>query len=148
MQRKSLNEAYCPIARSLDAIGDWWSLLILRDAFFGCKRFGEFQKSLGLAKNILAARLKKLMQHGIFELVPASDGSSYQEYILTEKGRQLFTVLVALRQWGEEFLYAPGELNNSLVDNEQGELVARLEIRAKDGRLLGPQDVHTRKKRL
>src|SRR5437763_17222064 len=101
MKRKSLEAATCPVARSLDAIGDWWSLLIVRDAFLGKRRFGEFQKSLGLAKNILSTRLRKLVSHGVLEAGPASDGSAYQEYVLAENGRRLYIVLVALRQWGE-----------------------------------------------
>jgi len=79
-----------PVARSLDAIGDWWSLLIVRNAFSGQRRFGEFQKSLGMAKNILTVRLRKLVGCGILEIVPASDGSAYQEYVLTKKGRAFF----------------------------------------------------------
>ena len=70
-----------------DAIGDGWSLLIVRDAFDGLRRFGEFQKNLGMAKNILSDRLRTLTAHGILEAAPASDGSAYQEYVLTEKGR-------------------------------------------------------------
>ncbi len=61
MRRTSLNDADCPIARALDVIGDWWSLLIVRDAFFGLRRFSDFQKSLGMAKNILTARLRGLI---------------------------------------------------------------------------------------
>src|SRR5207244_2448117 len=90
------------LARPLDASGDGWSLLIIRDAFDGLRRFGEFQKNLGLAKNILSARPHSLVEHGILRTVPAGDGSPYQEYVLTEKGRGLFPVLVALRQWSEE----------------------------------------------
>src|SRR3982751_4372841 len=100
MKRKSLESDVCPVARSLEAAGDAWSMLIVRDAFAGKRRFGELQKSLGVAKNILATRLKKLIALGVLEQVPASDGSAFQEYVLTEKGRGLFLVLVALGQWG------------------------------------------------
>ena len=103
VKRTSFEKAECPIARSLDAIGDWWSLLIIRDALLGIRRFSEFQKSLGLAKNILTVRLRALVEHGILKTAPASDGSAYQEYVLTPKGRGVFPVLVALRQWSEEF---------------------------------------------
>src|ERR1700759_3284399 len=105
VKRTSHKDAGCPVARPLDAIGDWWSLLIVRDAFDGLSRFGEFQKNLGLAKNILSVRLRNLVDHGILDTVPAADGSLYQEYVLTEKGRGLFTLLVALRQWGEKFFF-------------------------------------------
>jgi DNA-binding HxlR family transcriptional regulator len=105
VRRKSLGGADCPIARSLDAIGDWWSLLIIRDAFLGLRRFGEFQRNLGLAKNILTVRLRTLVALGILEVGPASDGSAYHEYVLTQKGRDLLPVLVALRQWGDDHLF-------------------------------------------
>src|ERR1700758_5742072 len=103
VKRTSLEHADCPIARSLDAIGDWWSLLIIRDALLGRRRFGEFQKSLGLAKNILTQRLRMLVDEGILKMEHASDGSAYQEYVLTRKGRGIHPILVALRQWAEEF---------------------------------------------
>lgn len=116
MKRTRLEESTCPVARSLDIIGDWWSLLIVRDALRGLKRFGEFQKSLGIAKNMLASRLKQLVEEGILVLQPASDGSAWQEYVLTEKGRALQTVLVALSQWGNDFLFADNEFGSVLVD--------------------------------
>ena len=141
MKRKSLDREKCPIARTLDVIGDWWSLLIVRDAFLGKRRFGEFQKSLGLAKNILSTRLRKLVSHGVLEVGPASDGSAYQEYALTEKGRGLYIVLVALRQWGESCLFEEGELDLLLVDQKSGQPVKPLELRSKDGRILGPEDL-------
>ncbi len=143
-KRISHKDSMCGVARPLDAIGDWWSLLIVRDALDGCHRFGEFQKSLGLAKNILSARLRNLVAHGIMDMVPASDGSPYQEYVLTEKGRGLFPLLVALRQWGEDFFFEPNEAHVLLVDKKSGQPVRRLELRAQDGRVLGAEDTVVR----
>jgi DNA-binding HxlR family transcriptional regulator len=140
MKRTSLEGAECPIARSLDVIGDWWSMLIIRDALLGARRFGEFQKSLGLAKNILAVRLRALVDDGILKTAPASDGSAYQEYLLTPKGRGVFPVLVALRQWSEDFDDSPEEIATTLVDREKGRPVRKLELRSQDGRLLGGGD--------
>lgn len=140
VKRTRLEGAECPVARSLDAIGDWWSLLIVRDAFDGIRRFGEFQRNLGMAKNILAARLRTLVNHGIFQVVPASDGSAYQEYVLTEKGKGLFPLIIGLRQWGEAFFFEAGEAHSRVVDRENGQPVRALELRAADGRLLGPDD--------
>jgi DNA-binding HxlR family transcriptional regulator len=135
----------CAASRGrLDAIGDGWSLLIVRDAFDGLRRFGEFQKSLGLAKNILSARLRNLVAHGVMEAVPASDGGAHQEYALTEKGRGLFPLLVALRQWGEDYFFDPEEPHVVLVDKTAGLPVRKLEPRAQDGRLLGPGDAVVR----
>ena len=140
VKRTSLEDAECPIARSLDAIGDWWSLLIIRDALLGARRFGEFQKNLGLAKNILAVRLRTLVDQGILKMAPASDGSAYQEYVLTPKGRGVFPILVALRQWSEEFDQRPEEIATILVDREKGRPVRKLELYSQDGRLLGAGD--------
>jgi len=141
VKRTSLEGAACPVARSLDAIGDWWSLLIVRDAFDGLRRFGEFQKSLGVAKNILSDRLRTLVAHGILTAVPASDGSAYQEYVLTEKGRALFPVIVGLRQWGEDNLFRRGEHHSRLVGRKSGKPVAPLKVSGPDGRALAFGDV-------
>jgi DNA-binding HxlR family transcriptional regulator len=137
VKRTSLADSACPIARALDVIGDWWSLLIIRDAMLGRRRFGEFQKSLGLAKNILATRLHTLVDRGILKMAPASDGSAYQEYVPTPKGRGIFPILVALRQWSEEFDEHPEEIATLLVDSDSGRPVKKLELHASDGRLLG-----------
>ncbi|MBI0298118.1 helix-turn-helix transcriptional regulator [Streptomyces sp. PRKS01-29] len=130
----------CPVARSIDAIGDWWSLLIVRDAFDGSRRFGQFQRSLGIAKNILTSRLRTLEQAGVMTTVPASDGGRYQEYVLTEKGRALFPVIVALRQWGEAHCFGPGEEHSRLLDRRNGLPLSPLEIRSSDGRSVGPDE--------
>jgi DNA-binding HxlR family transcriptional regulator len=132
--------AQCPVARALEVLGDRWALMILRDAFDGLRRFSEFQKNLGLAKNILASRLKLLVESGLLALQPASDGSAYKEYVLTEKGRSVFPVVVGLRQWGERFLFEAGEARSELVDRAKGQPVAILQVRAEDGRLLAAQD--------
>ena len=144
VKRTSFERAECPIARSLDALGDWWSLLIIRDAFLGIRRFSEFQKNLGCAKNILTVRLRTLVEDGILKTTPASDGSAYQEYVLTPKGSGVFPVLVALRQWSEEFSSESGGFPTLLVDRNKGRPVRKLELRAHDGRLLGDGDTEVR----
>jgi len=113
----------CPVARSVDLIGDRWSLLIVRDAFDGMRRFGDFQRNLGMARNILSDRLRRLVDAGILETQPASDGTSYQEYVLTPAGENLFPVVVALRQWGERHLFAKGEWHSQLIDKGTGKPV-------------------------
>jgi DNA-binding HxlR family transcriptional regulator len=144
VKRKSLQGNACPIARTLDLIGDWWSLLIIRDALDGIRRFNDFQKSLEIAKNMLSTRLKGLVERGILQLAPASDGSAYKEYVLTEKGQALQTVIVALSQWGGEFMYAPGEPGSLMVDAQQRQPIRRLELLSTDGRHLAPQDIATK----
>lgn len=144
-QRKSLKAAPCPVARAIDVVGDRWALLVVRDAFDGLRRFGEFQKSLGVARNILADRLRRLVAEGVLEPAPASDGSAYQEYVLTPRGRALFPVVVGLRQWGEDELFAPGEAHSALVARADGRPVGRLVVAADDGAPLGPDDAVVRK---
>lgn len=142
--RTRFDDSDCPVARSVDAIGDWWSLLIVRDAFDG-SRFGEFQRSLGVAKNILATRLRTLVDGGVLESVPASDGSAYREYVLTPKGEALFPVIVALRQWGEQNFFAPDEPHSQLVDRRQGQPLRPLEVLSADGQRLDPDDTTVHK---
>ncbi|OBU50814.1 winged helix-turn-helix transcriptional regulator [Stenotrophomonas maltophilia] len=110
----------CPVARSADLLGDRWALLIIRDAFDGVTRFSDFQRSLGAARNILSDRLRRLVEAGLLLQQPASDGSAYQQYVLTAAGRELFPVLVALRQWGERHRFATGEAHSQLVERASG----------------------------
>ncbi len=140
MKRKSLNHEICPIARALDEIGDWWTLLIVRDAFQGKKRFSDFENSLGLAKNILSARLKALVANGVLEKRPAEDLGPHGEYRLTEKGRRLRVILVAIRQWGEDNLFADGE-PIMVAHDQENRAVARLRLMNEDGRVLEPEEI-------
>lgn len=137
MKRNSLAGVDCPVARALDAIGDWWSLLIVRDAMMGLRRFGEFHKSLGLAKNILAARLRKLTDEGVLATVPVAGASGRRDYVLTQKGRELLPILVALRQWAERHSFDGSACSTALVDVATGLPVRPLELRSQDGRTLG-----------
>ena len=141
MRRKSFKHDLCPAARSLDSIGEWWSLLVVRNALFGMRRFSDFQEDLGLAKNTLSARLKKLVACGVMEQVPASDGSAYQEYVLTKKGRELFPVIVALRQWGENNLFARGEKRLQIVDKRTRKPPRRLDVQYVRGNALTATDL-------
>jgi DNA-binding HxlR family transcriptional regulator len=143
-KRTHFKDADCPVARALDAVGEWWSLLIVRDAFDGVRRFSEFQQSLGVSRGILATRLRRLLALGILQTSPAS-GGAYQEYTLTEKGRALFPVVVGLRQWGEDHCFAPGEPHSVLVDTRSGQPVGRLQVRSKAGRALTDADTTVKK---
>ncbi len=143
--RKSLRNEACPVARSVDLIGDRWSLLIVRDAFDGMRRFGDFQRSLGMARNILADRLRKLVDAGLLETQDASDGTAYQEYVLTSTGESLFAVVVALRQWGEQHLFERGERHSVLVDKRTGKPIPFMVPTARDGSTLLPATTEVRK---
>lgn len=146
-KRKSLRSDPCPVARALDVIGDRWALLIVRDAFDGMRRFGEFQKSLGVARNILADRLQALVDEGIFTVAPASDGSAYQEYVLASKGLALFPVVVGLRQWGEAQLFDKGEAHSTLLEKDSGAALPAMQVVSKDGRVLQVSDTQVHKVR-
>ena len=135
----------CPVARSAEAVGDRWSLLIVRDAFDGVRRFGAFQKSLGVARSILTSRLRALVDDGVLTVQAASDGTSYQEYVLTEKGRSLFPLIVALRQWGEDHLYAPGEPRSSLVLTASGKALGPMRPTDERGRVVEPEATEVRR---
>lgn len=143
-RQTALENSECPVARTLEAIGERWTLLIIRDAFDGTRRFSEFQKNLGLAKNILASRLKALTELGIFELRPASDGSAYKEYVITERGRSVFPLIVCMRQWGEQHLFEAAETHSVLLDNASEQPLAPLQVRSASGKLLRPEDCHRR----
>lgn len=145
LRRQSLNDAPCPVARAVDVVGDRWSLLIVRDAFDGTRRFSDFQRSLGMARNILSDRLRKLVEAGILETQAASDGTAYQEYVLTPQGESLFPIVVALRQWGERHLFKRGEHHSQLIDTLTGEPVPFMAPAAKDGTVLTPAATEVRK---
>ena len=135
----------CPVARSVELVGDRWSLMLVRDAFDGTRRFSDFQRGLGVARSILANRLRSLVEAGIFEVQPASDGTSYQEYVLTPKGEQLFPVVVAFRQWGEQYLFDPGEAHSQLIQTSSGKPLGLMQPIAADGRVVGPSAASVRK---
>lgn len=105
----------CPVARTLDLVGDRWSLLIVRDAMDGARAFTELQQRTGIARNILTDRLRRLVERGILDRQTAPSGRR-QLYSLTPAGRDLFTVILALRQWGERHAFSPGEPHSVLVD--------------------------------
>ena len=145
LSRQSAENEPCPVARCVDLVGDRWSLLIVRDAFDGIRRFSDFQRSLGVARNILSDRLRKLVDAGILENQAAANGSAYQEYVLSAKGESLFAVVVALRQWGEQHLFARGEPHSTLVERRTGLSLAHMAPQASDGRTLGAADAEVRK---
>jgi DNA-binding HxlR family transcriptional regulator len=129
----------CSLTAALEAVGERWSFLILRGAFNGLNHFEQFQSSLGIARNILANRLARLVAHGILERCPCADDRRKVAYRLTEKGEALLPALVAMRQWGER--WGGGPCNSRLVDARDGLPVAEVLVRAADGRTLGNGDM-------
>ena len=132
MQRTRLADAPCPIARSLDEVGEWWSLLILRDASRGLTRFDEFQRSIGLASNMLTRRLQALVEAGLLERAPYRQRPTRHDYRLTDKGRDFLPVLIALAGWGNRWLMPDGTFR--LVCAETGATVDPLLIDRVSGR--------------
>jgi len=126
--KTDLSELNCSLARTLEVVGDWWTLLIIRDAFLGVRRFGDFQRSLGIAKNILATRLERLTASGIMTRAGSDARPTYQ---LTERGRELMPAMVALMQWGDKWVSA----NNPpvAVTDDKGRAVAPVRLRSAGG---------------
>src|ERR1700748_2091294 len=133
MKRTRFDSDICAIARTLDVIGDWWSVLIIRDALGGLRRFSDFQQKLGASKNVLTTRLKELVAAGILKIGPASDGTAYREYLPTEKAQALLPVIVALAQWGSEHLFEKGEICSVPVDAAKRRPLAPIKLQARDG---------------
>jgi DNA-binding HxlR family transcriptional regulator len=119
MRRKSLESSQCPIARGLDRVGEWWSILILRDAFLGSTRFEQFQKSLGIGTNILTRRLTALVASGLLERRRYSEHPPRDEYVLTARGRDFRPVLWSLLAWGNRH-FAPEGASVVIVDADSG----------------------------
>jgi DNA-binding HxlR family transcriptional regulator len=139
MQHKDLSTMSCPIARTLDKVGEWWSILILRDAFQGMKRFDQFQKSLGIAPNMLTRRLNSLVESGLLERRLYSDRPPRYEYLLTQQGRDFRLVLWTMIGWGNKYLAPEGE-SMMLVDAATGERAEPLLIDQRSGKPLRPPE--------
>ncbi len=139
MQRKSFGNMQCPIARSLERVGEWWSILIIRDALHGFTRFDEFQKSLNIAPNILTRRLSALVDAGLLERRRYSQRPPRYEYILTERGRDFRPVLVAMLAWGNRH-FAPEGASVLLVDKKTQRATDPVLVDRRSGRPLNERD--------
>ncbi len=136
MARTRFKQMNCGIAQALEVLGDWWTLLIIREAFLGTRRFADFQQNLGIAKNILARRLRHLVRREIFRKVDAGTRGQRFEYELTPRGLDLLTVITALRQWADTWVYGEGCEPLVVTERETGRRVPRLEIRNAKGKAL------------
>jgi DNA-binding HxlR family transcriptional regulator len=141
MKLKTFEHFNCSLAQTLSVIGEHWTLLIIRDAFFGLRRFDDFHKSLGISRNVLSVRLKKLVQAGVLE---KSDGPGHPEYRLTEKGLALQPVMVAMTQWGDTYMPNPEGKRLTFVDRRDGHPIKPVGIYAADGRRLKPKELKAR----
>lgn len=141
MYRKRFDEMECSIARALDEVGEWWTLLIVRECTQGSRRFDEFQSGLGIARNVLTARLERLLELEILERFPLAERANTYGYRLTAKGADLYPVLVALMQWGDKWLRANGKPPIALVEHASGKPVGAMNVRGPEGHALGYRDV-------
>ncbi len=139
MRHKSLGNMQCPVARSLEHIGEWWSILIIRDALHGLTRFDEFQKSLGIAPNTLARRLDALVDSGVLERRRYSQHPPRDEYVLTERGHDFRPVFVALLAWGNRH-FAPEGASVLLAERATGEVVDPVVVDRCSGREISAKD--------
>jgi DNA-binding HxlR family transcriptional regulator len=121
MRRTRFHRWPCPIARSTDLFGDWWTPIVMREAFFGCRRFEQFQQRLGVSRATLGQRLNRLVDEGLLEKVPYQEKPVRYEYRLTDKGRAFFDVLAAMWRFGEDWLFRQGSGPVRLVDRETGD---------------------------
>ncbi|NWC57443.1 helix-turn-helix transcriptional regulator [Pseudomonas sp. Y39-6] len=135
MQRKTLIHAECPIARSLERVGEWWSILIMRDALHGLRRFEEFSRSLDIAPNMLTRRLNSLVEAGLLERQPYSQRPLRYQYVPTAKGEDFRVVLMAFVAWGNRH-YAPEGESVQIVERETGRPVLPVMADIADGRLV------------
>ncbi|PFH10068.1 DNA-binding HxlR family transcriptional regulator [Collimonas sp. PA-H2] len=140
MQRKSFGNMQCPIARSLERVGEWWSILILRDAFYGLTRFDEFQKSLEIAPNMLTRRLNALVEEGLLERHLYCEKPPRHEYLLTQRGRDFRPVLLVLLAWGNKHFAPEGE-SVMLLDADTGARVEPVLYDGASGKPIGAQHV-------
>jgi DNA-binding HxlR family transcriptional regulator len=139
MQRKSLGSMPCPIARSLDRVGEWWSILIMRDALHGMTRFDQLQKSLGIAPNMLTRRLNALVEAGLLARRRYSEHPPRDEYVPTGRGRDFRPVLIALFAWGNRH-FAPEGPSVLLVDRKTGTAADPILVDRRTGRPISPAD--------
>lgn len=134
----------CSVARALEIVGDWRTLLVVREAFFGTRRFADFEAHLQIAKNVLAQRLAHLVEHGVMVRVDAGVHGTRYEYELTPMGKDLATVMTALRQWGDRWIFGEGKEPLVVLDRRTGRPLPRLRMLDEDGNKIASADLEVR----
>ena len=141
MQRKDLSNEVCPVARSLEQVGEWWSMLILRDALAGLTRFDEFEKSLSIAPNMLSRRLAAMVESNLLEKRQYCERPPRYEYVPTQRGRDFQPVLWALLAWGNKHCTEAGK-GIHIVNIKTGAVADPVLVDRKSGKLLSDQEFH------
>jgi DNA-binding HxlR family transcriptional regulator len=144
MGRKRFDEMPCAIAQTLNRVGDWWTLLIVRDAMKGARRFSDFHESTGIAKNILTDRLKKLVDNGVMTRIEVGVRGQRQEYVLTESGEDLFPILMAMQQWGDKWVFGDNQLPSIVYDKRTGGKLAPVRVTNDSGDRVSHDDIDTK----
>lgn len=134
----------CSVARALEIVGDWRTLLVVREAFFGTRRFADFEAHLQIAKNVLAQRLAHLVEHGVMVRVDAGVHGTRYEYELTPMGKDLATVMTALRQWGDRWIFGEGKEPLVVLDRRTGRPLPRLRMLDEEGNKIASADLEVR----
>ena len=134
----------CSVAQALEVLGDWWTLLVVREAFSGTRRFADFEAHLDISKNILTKRLNRLADAGVLERVDAGTHGTRYEYLLTPMGKDLAAVMTALRQWGDRWIFGPGREPILVLDRRTGRPIPPLRILGEDGVPLRAADIEIR----
>jgi DNA-binding HxlR family transcriptional regulator len=138
VERKSFAGMACSVAQCLEVVGEWWSLLIVRDAFLGVTRFDQFQGRLGISRNVLQQRLTRLVETGVLRKVPYSEHPARYDYRLTQAGHDLWPVLTAMRQWGDTHAAPQGP---PILLTHEGHVCDAVLVCEHCGRRVGPRDV-------
>src|SRR3954451_3550873 len=141
VKQSRLANKECSMARAMEVVGDRWSILILREAYYGVKRFDEFEYYVGVAPNILSTRLKKFVEAGVMTRVPLHEHAGRYEYILTEKGRDFFPAYLALKKWGDDWLAEPEGPQGGFRDGSNGRPIAYPALVSARGKPLELEDI-------
>jgi DNA-binding HxlR family transcriptional regulator len=139
--RRRFGDMNCSVAQALEVLGDWWTLLIIREAFLGTTRFADFEANLGISKNVLNQHLRQLVDHGVLETVEAGRYGTRLEYRLGPSGKDLVTIITALRQWGDRWVQGAGHEPLRVLDRRTGRPIPPVRLRGEDGRELTGRDL-------
>jgi DNA-binding HxlR family transcriptional regulator len=150
MRRTRFDQDQCPIARTTDLLGDWWTPMVMRSALFGCSRFEQFQAALGVSRTTLTQRLNRLVDEGMLERVPYQTNPVRHEYKPTTKGREFFDVLAVMWTWGDRWMFEGGPEGDGAVlrfaDKETGETIRPTVIDDRTGSPINLRSVRVRRK--
>lgn len=147
VRRTRFDKDPCPIARTTDLIGDWWTPVVMREAFFGCKRFDEFQERLAISRATLTERLTRLVEEGMLDRTAYQTKPVRYEYLLTDKGRSFFAVLAAMWAWGDRWMFDGQGATIELSDRNSKATLTPIVVDANTGLPIDLRNVRVRRKR-